>query len=142
MYKAYKAVYERPCCMVRVNRELTQSFDNLYGVRQGDNSSPTLFNCYINPLLKELENQNVGVRLKYEYSTVTGEVFEGGGDDEGGALGLWVWLVDRLERCQSHQVVGALPMGRVSGGWELGAWGSEWTGGSLDSSRSAAASDT
>lgn len=36
VYDAYTAMYERPRCVVRVNRELTDSFDSLYRVYPGD----------------------------------------------------------------------------------------------------------
>lgn len=62
--KAYGAIYESSLCSVNVNGVLTPFYETVVGTRQGDQSSPNLFNCFLQSLLDELENSGVGVGLE------------------------------------------------------------------------------
>ena len=53
-----KHIYEQSKCVVKTNNTLTNFFIQEKGVRQGDPSSQTLFNLYINDLFGELEKSN------------------------------------------------------------------------------------
>ena len=44
-----------------LNGMLTEWFGMKYGVKQGDNLSPSLFSCFINPLLLEIDNCESGI---------------------------------------------------------------------------------
>jgi hypothetical protein len=61
MLNCIKAIYSHCKCMVNINGHLTESFDSHFGVRQGDNLSPTLFNLFINDLVTEINNGSRGV---------------------------------------------------------------------------------
>lgn len=63
MIRAYAEIYRAPRCAVNVNGQLTDFFESVVGTRQGDNSSPNLFNCFLQSLLSELEESNLGVTL-------------------------------------------------------------------------------
>ena len=45
---------------MRINNKLTNWFDCKSGVKQGDNVSPTLFSIFINDLVKEVNDLNLG----------------------------------------------------------------------------------
>ena len=62
MFNAVKSLHTFSC--VRLNNEFyTDSFSVQYGVKQGDNLSPTLFALYINGLAKSIKNLNIGVKF-------------------------------------------------------------------------------
>jgi hypothetical protein len=46
---------------IRLNGHFTECFPIQSGVRQGDNLSPTLFGLYVNDLIKNINNLNLGV---------------------------------------------------------------------------------
>ena len=51
-----QALYKEMSSSICLNRMLTEWFSMKYGVKQGDNLSPSLFSCFINPLLSEIDN--------------------------------------------------------------------------------------
>ena len=62
MLNCIKAIYAECKCTVNVNGLLTDEFSSAYGVRQGDNLSPTLFNLYINDLVDEIKAGSKGIK--------------------------------------------------------------------------------
>ena len=63
MYKAVKSLYTNTFSCVKLNNELyTDIFSVQFGVKQGDNLSPTLFALYINELAKCIKNLNIGIK--------------------------------------------------------------------------------
>ena len=63
MYNAIKALYCRTFSCINLNGHLTEWFESLVGVRQGDNLSPTLFNIFLNDLANELNAINLGIKM-------------------------------------------------------------------------------
>ena len=63
LYYAIKSLYKNPKCCVQVNDYVTNWFDTNNWVKQGDALSPTLFANYINDLLKEIEQLDLGIKL-------------------------------------------------------------------------------
>ena len=63
LYKCIKALYNHPLSCVRVNTHLTDWFCTENGVRQGDSLSPTLFAVFINDLVKEINDFNLGISV-------------------------------------------------------------------------------
>lgn len=61
--QAYEAIYACSLCAINVNGVLTPFYESVVGTRQGDQSSPNLFNCYLQTLLEELESSGVGVDI-------------------------------------------------------------------------------
>ena len=54
MYFAIKALYRNTLNCIKLNGHLSKWFTSLFGVRQGDTLSPTLFNIFINDLMDEM----------------------------------------------------------------------------------------
>ena len=50
MYNAVQSTYQSTKSCVRINNYMTSWFETLFGVRQGDGLSPTLFSIFINDL--------------------------------------------------------------------------------------------
>lgn len=63
LYKSVKNIYQSSESCVRINGKLTNWFDCKTGVKQGDNLSPTLFSIFINDLIQEINNMNLGIEL-------------------------------------------------------------------------------
>ena len=56
-----QALYKEMSSSICLNGMLTEWFGMEYGVKQGDNLSPSLFSCFINPLLSEIDNYESGI---------------------------------------------------------------------------------
>ena len=64
IYFAVKNIYETTEARVRLNNQLeSQWFTTLFGVRQGDSMSPTLFSVYLNDLTREIKGLNAGINV-------------------------------------------------------------------------------
>ena len=66
MYFIIKALYSKTSACINVNNRLTEWFDTILGVRQGDCLSPTLFNTFINDLAVGIKLLNMGVQVGEE----------------------------------------------------------------------------
>ena len=63
LYKAIKSLYKSPVACVQLNEERTNWFPTAFGVKQGDNLSPTLFSLYVNDLAMEIKQLNLGIQI-------------------------------------------------------------------------------
>ncbi|VDI60354.1 Hypothetical predicted protein [Mytilus galloprovincialis] len=63
LYNSVKSIYQSSESCVRINGKLTSWFCCKTGVKQGDNLSPTLFSIFINDLVQEINDLNLGVDL-------------------------------------------------------------------------------
>ncbi len=63
IYKCIKAIYDNPLSCVKINDNVTEWFETASGVRQGDSLLPTLFSLFINDLIKEVKDLNLGVSV-------------------------------------------------------------------------------
>ena len=63
-YKAVKAMYTNTESCVRLDGKCTNLFKTASGVRQGDVLSPTLFSLFINGLVEELNELNLGIKIE------------------------------------------------------------------------------
>ena len=61
LYNSVKNIYQSAESCVRINGKLSNWFSCKTGVKQGDNLSPTLFSIFINDLVKDINNLNLGV---------------------------------------------------------------------------------
>ena len=61
--KMIEILYTKTESSICLNDKLTSWFETKFGVKQGDNLSPTLFSCFINPLIEELENTENSLKL-------------------------------------------------------------------------------
>jgi hypothetical protein len=66
MYFIIKALYTKTCSCINVNGKLTEWFNTLLGVRQGDSLSPTLFNIFINDLAIGIKQLGIGLAVGNE----------------------------------------------------------------------------
>ena len=57
-----QALYKETTGSICLNSMLTEWFGTKYGVKEGDNLSPSLFSCFINPLLMEIDKCESGVK--------------------------------------------------------------------------------
>ena len=70
IYYVIQELYKETVSCVQLSNMNTEWFQTLYGVRQRDNLSPTLFNIYINDLAEELKSMNLGIKMGDLYSTI------------------------------------------------------------------------
>ena len=63
MYNAIKSLYMTTSSRLNLNGYLTEWFESMAGVRQGDNLSPLLFNIFLNDLVNELKSLNLGIKF-------------------------------------------------------------------------------
>ena len=66
MYFIIKALYMGTQSCVKVNNWLTEWFETLLGVRQGDSLSPTLFSIFINDLAQGIQELGRGIEFENE----------------------------------------------------------------------------
>ncbi|VDI32657.1 Hypothetical predicted protein, partial [Mytilus galloprovincialis] len=63
IYNSIKSIYVNTTACIRLNDTLTDWFSCNSGVRQGDNLSPTLFSIFINDLVQEVKDLDLGVSI-------------------------------------------------------------------------------
>ena len=61
IYRDIKHMYTDTLSAVKLNNYVTEWFQTTSGVKQGDTLSPTMFSIYINGLLEEIKNSNIGI---------------------------------------------------------------------------------
>ena len=61
-------MYENQTLKVRFNSVLSNTFGVSNGVKQGGILSPTLFTCYIDGMLSELQHSKLGCHVGYTYT--------------------------------------------------------------------------
>jgi hypothetical protein len=70
LYKAIDIIHQKTECCILINSYLTNWFNTLGGVKQGDGLSPSLFNVYINDLATEINRLNLGVKVGDEFVNI------------------------------------------------------------------------
>ncbi|XP_053387278.1 uncharacterized protein LOC128551032 [Mercenaria mercenaria] len=60
LHKSIRNIYQHSSSCVRINDKLTERFDCKSGAKQEDNLSSTLFSIFINDLVKEINDLNIG----------------------------------------------------------------------------------
>jgi hypothetical protein len=63
MFESIMALYENTQAAVKLNSNITEWFNISSGVRQGDPLSPTLFCVFINSLIKEINELQLGIKI-------------------------------------------------------------------------------
>ncbi len=63
MYENIKNIYGDSFCSVNINNMLTDWFDTKCGVKQGDTLSPTMFNIFINDIVRDVKSLDSGVEI-------------------------------------------------------------------------------
>ena len=63
IYNAIKSLYINTLSCVKLNDKLSNWFETISGVRQGDTLSPTLFSIFINDLAVELNKLKLGIKI-------------------------------------------------------------------------------
>lgn len=70
VYSIIHKLYSKTIACLKLNDTLTDWFDVLLGVRQGDSLSPTLFNLFINELAQLVRDLKLGVNIGNETVSV------------------------------------------------------------------------
>ena len=72
IFKAINSLYKDTVSTVKINNCITEYFDVLHGVKQGDNlsSSSTLFNLFINNLASQIKELNCGIQIGIEQVSI------------------------------------------------------------------------
>ena len=65
-----KSLYKDTVSTVKINDYITEYFDVLHGVKQGDNLSPTLFNLFINNLASQIKELHCGIKIGIEQVSI------------------------------------------------------------------------
>ncbi len=63
LYGSVKSIYQHSVSCVRINNKCTEWFDCKTGVKQGDNLSPTFFSIFVNDLVSEINDLDLGVTI-------------------------------------------------------------------------------
>lgn len=63
VYESVKSMYESTTSCIRINDKLTQWFNCKSGVAQGNNLSPTIFAIFVNDLVSEINDLQLGVKV-------------------------------------------------------------------------------
>lgn len=63
LYNSVKSIYSLTSASIRINNTMTDWFTCYSGVKQGDNLSPTLFSIFINDLVQEINNLELGIDI-------------------------------------------------------------------------------
>lgn len=63
MYDSNESIYTNTTSCVRINGKLTEWFSCWSGVKQGDCMSPTVFSIFINDLVSEINDLELGIDL-------------------------------------------------------------------------------
>ena len=66
MYDSIKSIYVSTTSCIRINGKLTDWFDCKTGVKQGDCLSPTIFSLFINDLVGEINDLDLGIDVEGE----------------------------------------------------------------------------
>ena len=60
VYNSFKSILANSESCIRINNRLTDWFSSSKGAKQEDSSSPTLFAIFINDLVKEINDLDIG----------------------------------------------------------------------------------
>ena len=70
IFKAINSLYKDTVSTVKINDYITEYLDVLYGVKQGDNPSPTLINLFINNLASQIKELHCGIKIGIEQVSI------------------------------------------------------------------------
>ena len=70
IFKVIKSLYKNTVSTVKINDYITEYFDVLYGVKQGDNLSPTPFNLFINNIASQIKESHCGIKIGIEQVSI------------------------------------------------------------------------
>ena len=65
VYNSIKSIYSNTISAVRLGNKLTEWFDCSTGVKQGDSLSPTIFAIFVNDLVDEIRDLDLGVKVDH-----------------------------------------------------------------------------
>jgi len=63
VYGAISSMYKHSVSCIRINDKLTEWFDCQRGLKQGNNLSPTIFSIFINDLVPEVNDLDLGIQV-------------------------------------------------------------------------------